>query len=163
MGYNRILVALDRSLHSQTVFEQALEIAKQDSASLMLFHCLPLESQGISPYGNLFGEDLLNFSQVLREHLEKETEEVHQWLAGYCQRSTEQGVSTEWDWKIGNAGSWICEFAHTWNADLVVLGRRGRRGLAEMFLGSVSNYVVHHVACSVLVVQGSQSAETQTD
>jgi nucleotide-binding universal stress UspA family protein len=35
------------------------------------------------------------------------------------------------------------------------LGRRGLTGVAEMFLGSVSNYIVHHVGCSVLVVQES--------
>jgi nucleotide-binding universal stress UspA family protein len=44
--------------------------------------------------------------------------------------------------------------ARTWNADLIVIGRRGLRGLAEMFLGSVSNHVIHHAHCSVLVVQG---------
>ncbi|NEO65320.1 MAG: universal stress protein, partial [Moorea sp. SIO4G2] len=37
---------------------------------------------------------------------------------------------------------------------LIVLGRRGLGGLKEMVLGSVSNYVVHHAPCSVLVVQG---------
>ncbi|MGC1393382.1 MAG: universal stress protein [Coleofasciculaceae cyanobacterium] len=36
---------------------------------------------------------------------------------------------------------------------MVVVGRRGRTGLAEAFLGSVSNYVVHHAPCSVLVIQ----------
>ncbi|MEY3330640.1 MAG: hypothetical protein RLZZ115_3525 [Cyanobacteriota bacterium] len=40
-----------------------------------------------------------------------------------------------------------------WGADLVIVGRRNRSELAELFLGSVSNYVVHHVKCSVLVVQ----------
>ncbi|MGH2413386.1 MAG: universal stress protein [Microcystaceae cyanobacterium] len=160
MGYQKILVALDRSSHSQTLFDHALDIAKKDGASLMLFHCLPIESRGTTAYAPFYGEELLHFSQAIREMLEKETEVVRQWLADYCQTATDQGIATEWDWKIGEAGYWIGELAHTWNADLVVIGRRGRRGLAEIFLGSVSNYVVHHVSCSVLVVQGSDEIQT---
>ena len=153
MGFHRVLVALDRSLYSEAVFDKALAIAKQDGAALMLFHCLPFENPGITPYGNIYGEELVSFSQVILDNIEREADEVKQWLADYCQRATEQGVKTEWDWKIGQAGSWIREIAQDWNADLIVVGRRGRRGLAEMFLGSVSNYIIHHASCSVLVVQ----------
>jgi len=58
---------------------------------------------------------------------------------------------------MGDPGRWIRDLAHSWEADLIVLGRRGLTGVAEMFLGSVSNYIVHHVGCSVLVVQFSGS------
>jgi nucleotide-binding universal stress UspA family protein len=33
------------------------------------------------------------------------------------------------------------------------MGRRGRTGLSELFLGSVSNYVTHHAPCSVLTLK----------
>jgi glycosyltransferase involved in cell wall biosynthesis len=46
-----------------------------------------------------------------------------------------------------------------WDADLVVMGRRGLSGIKEMFLGSVSNYIIHHVPCSVLIVQGIANGE----
>lgn len=153
MGYQKILVALDRSPHGEAVFERALAIAKQDGASLMLFHCLPLESPTLTPYTAFYSEELADFSRLIHEELEKEAKEVRQWLSEYAQKASDEGVPCEWDWKIGEPGRWIRELAHTWGADLVVLGRRGLRGLAEMFLGSVSNYVVHHVPCSVLVVQ----------
>ncbi|WP_442949349.1 universal stress protein [Nostoc sp.] len=45
----------------------------------------------------------------------------------------------------------------SWGADLIVLGRRGLKGFAELLAGSVSNHVVHHSPCSVLVVQGQYS------
>jgi nucleotide-binding universal stress UspA family protein len=43
--------------------------------------------------------------------------------------------------------------AKSWQADLIVLGRRGLKGISEIFLGSVSNYIVHQALCSVLIVQ----------
>lgn len=155
MGYQKILVALDRSSQSDAIFENALLTAKQNNAALMLFYCLPVVEPGMTPYSNLYGEELINFSQSLHAKLEKDTDEARQWLSEYCQKATEQGVPTEWDYKVGEAGPLICEVARNWEADLIIIGRRGLRGLAEVFLGSVSNYVIHHSLCSVLVVQGT--------
>jgi nucleotide-binding universal stress UspA family protein len=133
MTYTKILVPLDQSSQSELVFKQAEAIAKSSQARLMLLHCIPLE-QRITPYGNLYGEELLNLSSLLREQLE--------------------GIIAEWDYKTGEAGYWIREIAKSWDADLIVMGRRGLSGLKEVFLGSVSNYIIHHVDCSVLIVQG---------
>ena len=153
MKYQKILASIDRSPMGKIVFEQALAIAQQDGASLMLFHSIPLESQGMTPYSNLYGEELLEFSKYITEQLDKEKEEVQQWLADYCQQATDAGVKTEYTYKVGDAGRWIRDLAQSWGADLIVIGRRGLSGLAEVFLGSVSNYVVHHARCSVLVLQ----------
>ncbi len=162
MRYRKILVALDRSPQSDIVFEQALELAEKEEAALMLFHCLPLETQGVGSYADLFGRELINFSAEIQKLINQETEEARQYLAYCCQKATEQGVPTEWDVKIGDPGSRIRDLAKAWDADLVVVGRRGRQGLAEIVLGSVSSYVVHHAPCSVLVVQGISSAVNQT-
>ena len=162
MKYQKILVALDRSSQSEIVFEQALELAKKEEAALMLFHCLPFETQGVGSYADVFGRELINFSVELQKVLDQESEQARQFLRNYCQKAAEQGVSTEWDLKIGDAGSRIRELAKAWDADLVVVGRRGHRGLAEIVLGSVSSYVIHQAPCSVLVVQGITPSHPQT-
>jgi nucleotide-binding universal stress UspA family protein len=41
------------------------------------------------------------------------------------------------------------------NADLIVIGHRGRGGFRGMLTGSVSMQVVNHAVCPVVVVRGS--------
>ncbi|HAG85611.1 MAG TPA: universal stress protein [Cyanobacteria bacterium UBA12227] len=162
MKYKKILVAIDHSPESDAVFEQALEIAKKEEASLMVFHCLPLETEGAGFYGDMFGRELIDFAHLMQEKMRKESEKAREWLASYCEKATGQGVQTEWDCKVGDAGSAIRDLANSWGADLIVLGRRGRRGLQEILLGSISNYIVHHVPCSILIVQGINSKVDDT-
>ncbi|MGJ9424045.1 universal stress protein [Aeromicrobium sp. CF3.5] len=50
----------------------------------------------------------------------------------------------------GNAAEQL--IAASESADLIVVGRRGRGGFAQLVLGSVSDQVVRHAQCPVLVV-----------
>ncbi len=52
-------------------------------------------------------------------------------------------------------GGSIAAAAEAEGADLVVVGTRGRSGAGRMFLGSVSDHVVRHAGCPVLVVRPS--------
>jgi nucleotide-binding universal stress UspA family protein len=155
MVYQRILTPLDFSPGSDIVFNQALEIAQQNQSSLMLFHCIPLESY--LPHGSFWGEGWANLSTMLSEQLEKEKEQTIKRLSDYGQKAENKGVKVEWDWKVGDAGNWIRKIAETWEADLIVIGCRGLSGLSGFLLGSVSNYVIHHVTCSVLLVPLTKS------
>jgi nucleotide-binding universal stress UspA family protein len=53
----------------------------------------------------------------------------------------------------------ILDAAKDWGADLIVLGSHGRRGLDRFLLGSVSEAVAIHAACSVQVIRGHQHAK----
>ena len=59
----------------------------------------------------------------------------------------------------GPADMLIVERAKEWNADLIVVGSHGR-GFWGRLLGSVSNGVVHHATCSVLVVRAPAEGST---
>jgi nucleotide-binding universal stress UspA family protein len=47
----------------------------------------------------------------------------------------------------------IVDFASQEKVDLIILGTRGLGGFKRMLMGSVSNGVVNHAGCSVLVVK----------
>jgi nucleotide-binding universal stress UspA family protein len=47
----------------------------------------------------------------------------------------------------------ICDSAASWNADLIVLGSHGRKGLTHFLLGSVAEEVLKKSPCSVEVVK----------
>ena len=50
-------------------------------------------------------------------------------------------------------GEMLVEVARKKDADVIVMGTRGMGKLARTFLGSVSNYVLNHAHCPVLVVR----------
>ena len=47
----------------------------------------------------------------------------------------------------------IIKAAEEWNADLIIVGTHGRGFWGRVMVGSVSDAVVHHARCSVLVVR----------
>lgn len=160
MGFNRILAALDFSPLTSTVFQKALTLAQNRSGKLLLFHSIT--SDGLMtppPIGGELGLSPHLIDQTYRIELEQQvekTQRITQWLEDYGERAIRAGVPTEFDYQIASPTTSICQAAAEWNANLIVLGRRGRTGLTEMLLGSVSNYVLHHASCSVLIVQGGE-------
>ncbi|MBD2531604.1 universal stress protein [Nostoc flagelliforme FACHB-838] len=155
--FKKILVALDRSQIGQQVFEEALGLAKLTQAGLMLVHVLSPEEEG-SPYLPMLSnmDYYPGFSGQSFELYQKQWDNFKdqgiQMLQSFCAQANTAGVTTEFTQNVGNPGRIICDLAHSHGADLIVMGRRGRSGLMELFLGSVSNYVLHHAPCSVHVV-----------
>jgi len=157
--YHKILVAIDQSEMTQYVFEQGIFLAKAADAQIMLLHVLsPLDDPYISP---VFTQPDLIYPSVQTTAIDtyiRGWEELKQqridWLRSLSGTAISSGVKTEFTQNLGDAGRMICEVARNWPADLIIVGRRGRTGISEFFLGSVSNYVLHHAPCSMFIVQG---------
>ena|SRR5256885_1209367 len=54
--------------------------------------------------------------------------------------------------EVGDVATTICRVAEEIPADVIIVGSHGRTGLKRMVLGSVSEHVVRHAPCPVLVV-----------
>ncbi len=64
---------------------------------------------------------------------------------------------------MGDPGQAIVEIAEDWHSDLIVVGSHDRGFWSRALLGSVSDAVVHHAPCSVLVVEGWSQRESKTN
>ncbi len=165
MSFHKIVVALDDSVLSKSVFTQAIALAKTAQASLLLFSGISNELMAqpamLPAEIGVFTGDLMSSNyQAQYAAIEQQTAAMQGVLQKYYDAAKAAELAVETTFKVGDVESLLCEVAEAWGADLIVVGRRGRTGLSEALLGSVSNYAVHHAHCSVLVVQGEVEPET---
>ena len=57
----------------------------------------------------------------------------------------------------GTPGEYICRVAKEDGATMIVMGTRGMGTIRRTILGSVSDYVLHHANCPVLVVRSPKA------
>ncbi|MEM7593164.1 MAG: universal stress protein [Cyanobacteria bacterium P01_A01_bin.83] len=165
--FKKILVALDRSSEASVILDSALAIAKVESSEILLVHFIDWQMQDVSPWigiGTLYDVDLSGERyDWSRQHLKKEVEIANDWLKTMAEKANQSGITCSYECHVGNCNLGISDRAKDWNADVLVIGRRGRKNISEMLLGSVSNYVIHHAPCSILVVQGSEVVEADSN
>jgi nucleotide-binding universal stress UspA family protein len=136
----RIVVGIDGSETSQRALEWAAEEARLRGASLEVVHAWHMPYLGVYPMAGT-GLDPTAFEEAARETLEVA-------IGGLA--TSEPTVQVEQSLLTGSAATAILESAK--GADLVVIGSRGLGGFAGLLLGSVSQQVVHHATCPVVVV-----------
>ncbi len=159
--FNKILVALDTSETCIHVFDKALALAQATGAELTLLRVLtPGGSYGMSlPYAPVITGYPMTMDGIAWEAYQKECkaykERGREMLSSWCNQATAKGVQAEFSQVSGEPGRVICDRAKADNADLIIVGSHGRSGLSEFLIGSVSSYVMHRAACSVMVVRGT--------
>jgi nucleotide-binding universal stress UspA family protein len=134
-----IVVALDGSKHSSRALEYAIYLARQYQAELFGIYVIPL-----------FAVNLKKPSSKLAKIFVDDGKKTLEAAKMHCARN---GVVFHEKITNGNEGFSIVSFAKKKNADVIVMGSRGRSGTKELFLGSVSRYVVHKAPMPVLVIK----------
>ncbi len=130
----RILVATDGSDYSAGAIRTGVALAKSRGAHLT----------GLSV--SLYNPEYSTLVPNLGEEAEKRAREA---LASF---STEAGVDAETvTIEASDPYQGILEGARANKADLIVIGRRGKRGLARMMVGDATAKVIGHADCAVLV------------
>jgi nucleotide-binding universal stress UspA family protein len=164
--YRKILVALDQSPFRTYLLDKAIAMAKAMKADLMLVHVLSAYEEGspglpVRAYHTYYPiADSVAWDTYQKRWEAYEQEGIEE-LRKFAAEAMTQGVKTEFTQTAGDPGRVICDVANSWGADLIIVGNRGRSGFSEFLLGSVSNYVMHHAASSVLIVHGAESADQE--
>jgi nucleotide-binding universal stress UspA family protein len=157
--FTKLLVAVDLSSRNEDVFTAGLDLARKTGASLMLLHVPSADAPECPTLPTMIGPDYYPLSGTastieIYEKLWRAYEEKGlAVLKHFAEKARQAGVEVEYTQTAGAPGKTICHLAHNIDADLILIGRRGHSGLNELVIGSVSNYVMHHASCSVLVVQ----------
>ncbi|MBX5329321.1 MAG: universal stress protein [Candidatus Bathyarchaeota archaeon] len=154
--FEKILVPLDGSEHSLKALNVAIQIAKKFEAKLTLIHVYSVtirpiimpEPTTMTPPGVPIMTPL-EISKVA----EASREVGNRILGDGEEKAKAEGVQVEKILTEGHVVQEIIRVAKEGNYDLIVIGARGISRVREMLLGSVTDGVIHHVSCPVLVVK----------
>lgn len=145
--YKRILVPVDGSETSNKAVVAALQMARENGGRVRLVHVLD-ELAYLSGYE--IGGDLL---KIARDYALKVLDDV---LA----MAKSAGVPA--DTKLVEApgariGEVVADEARSWEADLIVTGTHGRRGVGRVLLGSGAEQVLRLAPVPVLTVRAPEA------
>lgn len=138
----KIVCALDLSDQSKSVAEYAVMLAKMANASIVAVYAAPTLTQytgfHIPPntIDSFVGEIVSGAEHAMKDFVEKHF----------------QGVDVRCAVVVGYAAEEILSLAQTEQADIIVMGTRGRKGLDLILFGSVAEKVVKNAKCPVLTI-----------
>lgn len=161
----KIVVGLDSSALGLKALESAISFAQSCGAELKLIHVLIDSDPGAPRFSGYFGGPLYpsinttvieTYQTAWNQFVDHSQTLLDQQISDI----RESGIEASGSLLYGSPGARLCETAQTWDADLVIVGSRGLSGISEMLIGSVSNYVLHHAPCSVLVIHADKPSDS---
>ena len=155
--FKKILVALDGSESSQKAAQAALELAEKLKVDLLVLHAIsPPTTYYHSTIASPTGMSLPAPSQHEIDAYYAYAKKVATGIVGEVESKGKKlgiHVKTEISEAVSSVVETILNHAAKENVDLIVVGTRGLGGFKKLLLGSVSNGVVSHAHCPVLVVR----------
>jgi nucleotide-binding universal stress UspA family protein len=144
--YQRILVPVDGSPPSDRGLDEAIELAGNQSAELLLIHVVEdwKVAAGDVAALNLQGgmERLRKVGRAIVKDAERRAQKAG--IPAKSELLEEFGLPV---------GACIVRRARKWPADLIVCGTHGRRGASRLLLGSDAEYVLRHTPVPLLLLR----------
>jgi nucleotide-binding universal stress UspA family protein len=147
MPITTIVAGVDLSTQSDQALDRAAAIAKLRGARLVLVHA-QADDAPIANVGNDMLEQLGKVSAAMRE---EEAKHLDHRIA----KLRDGGVDAELVHRTGPPGEVVADVAKERAAELIVVGTHGRTGISRFLIGSVTNAVLRHAPCDVLVCRGT--------
>ncbi|WP_210123330.1 MULTISPECIES: universal stress protein [unclassified Staphylococcus] len=148
LTYKNILIAVDGSHEAEWAFNKAVEVAKRNDSKLTIVNVIDSRTySSYEVYDAQFTEKSKNFSEDL--------------LKAYKEVATNAGVTAvETRLEFGSPKAIIPKkLAADVEADLIMCGTSGLNAVERFIVGSVSEAIVRHSPCDVLVVRTEELPE----
>lgn len=145
--YSRILVPVDGSPTSDAGLDEAIRLARLSGGRIRLAHLV--DELPYLPESATFGATV---PEVNRPAVERGDRLLRRRRA----RVADEGlaVDTVQEEGIGKPlAEFVCEQVDAWQADVIVLGTHGRRGMSRLLLGSGAEQIVRRANVPVLLVR----------
>jgi len=144
--YQRILVPIDGSPTSLRGLEEALRLAKLTGGALRLVHVVD-ELKYVTGFETFaaYSSDLVPLMEDAGEQILRQGREL-------AERAGVKAESVLFTSADGRVSELVAGQARAWNADLIVIGTHGRRGIERGLLGSDAEQVLRIALAPVLLV-----------
>ena len=134
----KLLLVTDGSLYSEGAIREAISFTRKCSGKLYAMFVLETD-----PEYEIIGSNFFD----------REKAEAISHLESIKTRASREGVDCETIFHHGGkAYQYVVDKAAEKMADMIIIGRRGRKGLAKLFIGETAAKVITHTSCNVLVV-----------
>jgi len=154
--FDKILVPLDGSEHSLKALDIAVQIAKKFGGKLALIHVYSVSvGPVIMPEPTTLTPPMIPVMTPaeVSKTVEAARKAGTSILTDGEQKVKAEGVQVETILKEGHTVQEIVKTAKEGEFDLIVIGGRGISKIRELLLGSVTDGVIHHAHCPVLVIK----------
>ncbi len=150
--FKRILVPVDGSQTSSKALKTAVQMAKESGGCLRLVHVVEASAYlGGSGQVESYPSELI---ELIRQSSLKMLDDA-------INQAKAEGVQADaklFDAFDGRLADMVSDAALDWQADLVVVGTHGRRGVGRMLLGSGAEQILRQTPVPVLVIRSDEAA-----
>ncbi|KAJ1553014.1 hypothetical protein HK096_009560 [Nowakowskiella sp. JEL0078] len=141
-----ICIAIDDSKHSEYAFHYLIDNIAQEGDQIVLLNVRPYP---VIPSARITGMYIdINFEEKFDDDARSSS---HSLLQKYGIQLQKLGISCRAIALRGDAREQIVSKVSEIQASLLVIGSRGLGAFKRNLIGSVSDYVLHHISCAVLV------------
>ena len=147
---SKVVVPIDGSQDSMRAAEYAVKLAGLHGADLSVVYVV-----NVDQYLQSLGLYRISYPDPIKKKIEEAREEAQKWFTEISKNAEQKKLRIKTDvldTPLSVVAS-VVNYADRENADLIVIGTRGRSGLSKMLLGSVASGVVTYSPCPVLVVK----------
>lgn len=149
----RIILATDGTKHGEAAAQAIKKFALTGNDSVHIVTIVDMAVPlGIDVYSGYL-PDTAEIEKAARDHADKVIVSTVDMLKAEFEKDP-PAISS--DVLFGSPDSRIVETAEEMKADMIVLGSHGYNRWERLLLGSVSDSVVHHAHCSVLIVRDEE-------